>query len=253
MPENRSSGKTTDSKIAIKYVLVVGSDADSLVYTAILLQRLDYQICTAFTIDEALDLAEVMVPSLVITDLKTTAQSAPKLMERLKQNPDTAMIPVIIKSEHFTPDLEKKCLAAGARACLKKPVAPEDLYSAVQKAIEPTPRENIRIQTQLSVLLNNRSLDVAAGEAATVLSSRGMYIRTRHPFPAKTRFPVQIKMNDRLIQADAKVIYSHREGEGPNGQPGMGLYFVEIKEEDERFLKKYIGVQVTRGMAPGRI
>ncbi len=248
-----SRDKTASSKNAVKYVLVVGSDADSLVYTSILLQRLDYQICTAFTVDEAIDMADVMEPSLVITDLQTSALGVPRLIELLKQKPDTAAIPVIIKSEHFTPQIEKKCLDAGARACLKKPVEPEDLYRAVQSAIEPTPREHIRIQTRLSVLVNNRKLDESAGEFATVLSSRGMYVRTRYPLPVKARFPVRIKIDDRLVNAEAKVIYSHQEGEGPNGQPGMGLYFAEISEEDQRFLQQYIAAHVTKGMTSRRI
>lgn len=247
------TGNTASNKVAVKYVLVVGSDADSLVYTSILLQRLEYQICTAFTVDEAIDMAGVIVPSLVITDVKTAVSDASPLIERLKRNPDTASIPVIVKSEHVTPALERQCRDAGIRACLKKPVAPEELYRTVQAAVEPVPRERIRIQTRLCVTVNNRPLDASAGEFATVLSSRGMYVRTRHPFPVQTKFPVQIRIDDRVVSAEAKVIYSHQEGEGPNGQPGMGLYFADITADEERFLQQYIAAQVTRGMFTGRI
>jgi CheY-like chemotaxis protein len=253
MQEQTSSGNSAKNKSTIKYVLVVGNDADSLVYTSILLQRLDYQICTAFTIDEALDLAEVMVPSLVITDLKTPTLAAPHLIERLRKQPDTARVPIIIKSEHFTPELEKKCRDAGASVCLKKPVSAEDLYRAVQSTIEATPRERIRIRTQLSVIVNNRPLDEAAGEFATVLSSRGIYVRTRHPLPVKARFPTMVTIDERTIITEAKVISSHQEGQGPNGQPGMGLYFTDISDDDEKFLKRYIEAEVTKGMTSGRI
>ena len=248
MPEMKTRGSDREANSDVKYVLVVGNDADNLVYTSILLQRFNYQICSAFTVDEALDLVDVTVPSLVITDLKTSVLGAPQLIERLKQKPETARIPVIAKTEHLSPELERKCLDAGAWCCLKKPVDPEDLYRTVQAAIEATPRERIRIETRLSVMVNNRPLDESAGEYATVLSSRGMYVETRNPFPVKTRFPVRLKIDEQEVNAEAKVIYSHKEGEGPSGRPGMGLFFVEISKEHEQLLKQYIVGQVTRGM-----
>jgi CheY-like chemotaxis protein len=252
MREESPSTETNDAQSAVRYVLVAGNDANDLVYTSILLQRLKYQICSAFTVEEVVDLINVMVPSLVIVDLKLNGMSAPQLIQLLRKKPVVAEIPVIVKSEKVTPELEQLCREAGARGCLKKPVAPEELYRTVQAAVEPTPREHIRIATKLSVDVNMRPLDVSTGEYATVLSSRGMFVRTRHPFSVKTRFPVTITINGTVINADAKVIYSFAEGEGPGGEPGMGLFFTDISSRDQQILQNYIEHEVTKGLKPAK-
>jgi len=235
-----------------QYVLVVGSDANSLIYTSMLLQRLEYHICSAKTAEEALELAGVALPSLIITDLKLAGMSAPQMIKLLRQEPRTASVPVVIKTELLTPDLELKCLQAGAAASIKKPVQADELYRVVQSIIEHTPRTHIRIQTRLFVTVNNKPLDCDAGECATVLSARGMYIRTQNPFPRRTIFPLQITLDNQTISAEAKVVYSHGQGEGPFGEAGMGLYFVKIDALGEELLRKYINEEVTKGITPSR-
>ena len=237
---------------ATKYVLVVGNDASHLVYTALLLQKLSYHICAAGTAEEALEMTGAILPTLIITDLKLSGMSAPQMIQVLRQKPRTASIPVIIKLEQVTPQIEAKCREAGALACIRKPVQPEELYRVVQSAIEPTPREHIRIQTRLSVVLNNVPLDYASGECATMLSSRGMFIQTQKTFPVKTKCPVQIMLDNKLIAAMAKVVYSYKAGEGPLGVPGLGLYFADISKDDEDRLQQYINDEVTKGIIPGQ-
>jgi len=232
-----------------KYVLIVGCDPQSLIFASLLLQRLGYHICTAGTAEIALEMARAVVPILVITDLKLPEMNAPQMMRYLRERERTAAVPIIIQLEQLVPKIVQKCLEAGATACIKKPVEPEELYRVIQAAIELTPREHIRIKTCLSVVLNNRPLDFNAGECAIMLSSRGMYVRTRTRQPVHTKFPIAINLNERLIHAEAKVIYSHSEGEGPFGQPGMGLYFTVIAQEDQEFLQQYITDEVTRGLS----
>ena len=94
------------------------------------------------------------------------------------------------------------------------------------------------------------ALDFNAGECATMLSSRGMYVRTRTRYPVKTKLPVRITLYDRTIPALATVIYSHAEGEGPFGEPGMGLYFEDISPQDQDCLQQYINGEVTKGLTP---
>ncbi len=251
MAECTSPVKTGMSTNVSKYILVVGSDTSNRVFTSLLLQKLEYHICAASNAEEALEMVNAILPTLIITDLKLSGMNAPQLMSALKQKPRTASIPVIIKTSQLTPQLAEKCREAGAVDCIREPVDPAELYRVVQAAIEPTPREHIRIPTRLSVSVNDTPLDLDAGEGATVLSSRGMYIRTQNPLPVKTKFPVRITLNGNNITAEAKVVYSHHFGEGPFGVPGMGLYFTEITQEAQDALQQYVNEEVTKGLAPG--
>jgi CheY-like chemotaxis protein len=252
MAECKSPDKAGQPISAGKYVLVVGNDASNLVYTTLLLQKLSYQVCSANNAEEALEMANAIVPTLIITDLKLSGMSAPQMIQVLRLKPGTASVPVIIKLEQITPQIEEKCREAGALACVRKPVQPEELYRVVQAAIEPTPREHIRIQTRLSVVLDNVPLDYGSGEYATVLSSRGMFIQTQKSFPVRTKLPVQVILDNRPIVSVARVVYSYKAGEGPLGVPGMGLYFAEISKDDEDRLQHYINEVVTKGIVPGR-
>jgi CheY-like chemotaxis protein len=248
MTKDKSHDRKKPPAQKAKYLLVVGSDTGNVVYTSMLLQRLDYHICTAATAETALEIAQAVVPSLIISDLKLAGMSAAQMIRALRKKPSLADVPVIIKLEELVPKIVQKCIEAGAVACIKKPVDPQELYRVVQSAVESTPREHIRIKTRLSVALNNTPLDFDSGEYATMLSARGMYVRTRTLFPAKTKVPVLITLNDRDIIADATVIYSHGKGEGPFVEPGMGLYFKDIADKDQEYLKQYISGEITKGL-----
>jgi len=234
------------------YVLVVDSDADSLVFMSRLLQRLKYHICSAKTAEEAIEMATVAMPSLVVTDMSLSGMNGFELIQQLKQDPRTTGIPVIIKTGPLTPKLEQMCRQAGAEACVEKPVQADELYRKVQAAIEPKPRSHIRIRTRLPVYVNNKPLDAEAGECVSMLSAHGMFIRTLRPMPVRTILPVQITLPGQTVSADAKVVYSNMFGQGAHGEPGMGLFFVDISEKDQDHIRQYISSEVTKGIAPGR-
>jgi len=251
MAECKTPNNPVSSTNPGKYILVVGNDATNLVYTSLLLQKLNYHVCSANTAEEAVEMANTILPALIITDLKLSGMNAARMIQVLRLKPRTASVPVVIKLEQLSRDIEQKCHEIGAVSCISKPVDPEELYRVVQAAIEPTPREHIRIQTRLSVVLNSVPLKLDAGECATMLSSRGMFIQTHKPFPRGTAFPIQVTVDKQPITAEAKVVYSYNAGEGPLGVAGMGLYFSKISQEDEARLQRYISEEVTRGIVPG--
>ena len=175
-----------------------------------------------------------------------------ELIKHLKQNPLTAGVPVIIKTGPLTPKLDQLCRQAWAQACVQKPVQAEELYRKIQDAIEPTPRSGIRIRTNLPVSVNNKPLDDAIDECVTMLSAQGMFIRTLKPYPARTTVPVRITLPGHTVSAEATVVYSHPFGQGPYGEPGMGLFFMEIAPRDRELIQQFIDGEITKGIGPGR-
>ena len=143
-----------------------------------------------------------------------------------------------------------RSVRAGFAACLQKPVAAEELYRAVQQAVEPTPRSNIRIYTRLPVTVNGVALDCGGGECASVLSEHGMYIRTLAPSPVNTVIALRFTLNGRMIALEAVVLYGHRFGEGPFGEPGMGLKFLRTEPQDQQAIRQFIRNEITQGLVP---
>ncbi len=243
---NKTPSITQDRRS--RFLLVVDHDAGNIFYTSMLLQRFGYHICSAKSAKEAIEMATVAVPALIITELTFKGPGGLELIGRLRQEPRTAAVPVIIQTEQCSAEVIQQCRRAGAAACLQKPIRAEELYRAVQATIEPTPRTNIRIQTRLPVTVNDTPLDCIEGECASILSEHGMYVRTLKPLPKNTQITIKITLQNSIITAVARVIYCHKFGEGPFGEPGMGVQFLQVSPEDQACLDAYILEQVQNGI-----
>jgi CheY-like chemotaxis protein len=229
-----------------RFLLVVDSDVKELFYTATLLQRFQYNIWTAQSAEEALEMAAVAVPALIVTAQFLDDLSGLELIQQLRRIDRVRTIPIVVLTHKTDPANEQDCLFAGALTCLSMPVQAEDLYRVVQVAIEPMPRMNLRINTSLSVTVNDRTVECAEGECASVLSEHGLYVRTLDPHPLNTKLPVQIHLAGRTIAADTVVIYSHQAGDDPLDEPGMGLQFTQISREDQKRIRLFIRDEITR-------
>jgi response regulator RpfG family c-di-GMP phosphodiesterase len=237
-----TSGRNT------RFLLVVDSDANDLIYVSMLLQRFEYNICTAKTGEEALELSSVSVPALIVAEMDLADMKGLELIKRLKRRQVTANLPVIVKIVKHTQEKERLCIQAGAFACIGNPVHAEELYSAVQAAIESTPRKTIRIPTHLPVSVNNVQLDSGKGEFASVLSEKGMFIRTLKPYQLSSTVAVQLRIKDRIINVEAVVVYSHKFEEGLHREPGMGLQYTRIASQDQSVIHQFIDEEINKGI-----
>jgi CheY-like chemotaxis protein len=242
--------ETSASSRRSRFLLVVDSDANHLYYTSMLLQRLEYHICSSKTAAEAREMAAVAVPALILAAHYLRDATCLELMQQLKQDPRIQSVPVIVLSQEGDLFGERQCLDAGAAACIAKPVQAEALFRTVQETIEPVPRQNIRISTRLPVTVNDQQLNCGEGECASVLSEHGMYVRTLKPYARSTRLFIRIALKGRFVSAQAEVLYSHAFGEGPFSEPGMALKFVQITPQDQEQLRQFIRDEVTRGIKP---
>jgi len=238
------------NEIMNRFIMVADGDMNDLVYISILLQRFHYHVCTAKTAAEALALTAIAPPVLVVTSQFLPDMSGYDLFLRLKLDPRTSEVPVIVITNAGDLLTAKRFRDVGVAACLDKPVKVEDLYPAVQAAIESRPRKNLRITTVLPVTVNGVLLSRDAGECATVLSEHGIYIRTLKPAVVNSRLLVTILVKNRLLSMDAVVLYTYGQGQGLFKEPGMGLKFVRVDPEDREFIRQYIREEITRGVAP---
>jgi CheY-like chemotaxis protein len=229
-----------------RFLLVVDSDVEKLFHTATLLQRFQYNIWTAKSAAEALEMAAVAVPALIVTAQFLDDLPGLEFIRQLNRIRKLGAVPILVLTRKTDPADERDCLFAGALTCLSMPVQAEDLYRVVQVAVEPLPRMNIRINTKLSVTVNDRTVQCVEGECASVLSEHGLYVRTLDPRPLNTKLPVQVNLAGKNIAADTVVIYSHQAGEDPQDEPGMGLQFTEISREDQMRIRRFIRDEITR-------
>ncbi len=231
-----------------RYILIVDSKTQELFSTSLLLQRFEYQVWSANTAGQALEMVSVAIPALVIADLVLPGMSGMDLFHLLRQDPRTASLPVVFLIPAGDRIAETRCRDVGAAGWISRPIQTEDLYRTVQAAIEPNPRKNIRIQTRMAVSVNNEPLKCIEGQCASILSEHGMYVQIPRPYPRNEHLSVQIKINNRTVSAEATVLYRHTYGEGPFKEPGMGLKFISIAPKDQDFIRQFIKEEVTRGV-----
>jgi CheY-like chemotaxis protein len=213
------------------------------------LQNFGYTVTTLRRAEEALEFLAVALPSLVITEIGLDGMSGLDLLRKIKANPSTDRIPVIIQTAGGTAETRNICLREGCALFLKKPVSGEDIYRAVQASIEETPRKNIRIRTLLKAAVSG---DVDPGrqtgeEFITVLSEEGMYVRTLSLRPINTRHTVRFALSHRLVTAEAVVLYHGSFAEGR--ETGMGMKFVLVSSGDRTLIREFISEQVRKGLA----
>ncbi len=250
LSEQKKDGASSLDDRKELYILVADRDLNNQFFMSMLLRRFDYNIRPSATGGEALKIAKAAIPSLVITGTDLKDMSGIELMQQIKTYPGTTDVPfiaVLMKDDFLA---EKRCIEAGMADCLSKPVSAEDLYRAVQAAVETVPRTNIRIKTHLTVTVDSKPLVCLEDACMSVLSEGGIFIPTKHPRAINTRLPLQIHLHEQIIDIEAEVVYSYRTNEGPNHKPGMGLRFVRIASKDAQQLRVFVKSEVMRGFYP---
>lgn len=226
----------------IRTILTIDQDTSYLFYLGMILTRLGYKVLTSRNAEEALRMMQDQAPSLVLTDIALPKMNGINLLRKIKETPQFKATPVVILTSETDPGLKDTCLRAGCTAFLNKPVEPDVLYRAVQAASESVPRQHIRLDTSLKVMVGDGTVLGGAirTEYATALSEGGMYVRTLYPQPVNSLTPVTLFINSREVKAKAMVLYNFTVGQGPFKEPGMGMKFQEIAEGDRFFLKQFI-------------
>ena len=234
-------------------VMIVDGSATMRYYYGIVLKRLKYAVLTATTPEAALKLLEQTIPSLILTAVSFPFMSGVDFIKTIKSREGTKAVPVIVMTAEEQDSIRSASLALGCVAYLIKPVEPATLYRIIQAAVETTPRENIRISTSLKTIIEEGKARDAAGriEYATAISEKGAYVRTLAPKARNSHIPVRIFIHDREIRAQAVVIYTNALEGGAFREPGMGLRFIEINEDDRNYLRNFIKEQLTSDIVTG--
>ncbi|MGE5172803.1 MAG: two-component system response regulator [Betaproteobacteria bacterium] len=245
---NQRDAQSGDKKKRL--LIVVDGDGAYLYYTGILLQHLDYTIYTTKTAEEALEVMNISLPSLVLTEVNLPRMNGMEFLKQLKQNPTTKSIPVVVYSLSKDPAVRDACLRGGAAAFLAKPVDPDALYAAIQKSTEATPRSYIRLNTCLKVIIGDETEAETASieDCVTALSENGMYVSTTRTRPTGARVPITLSLGSATIRIEGMVLYSFDRSRGPLRTPGMGIKFVRIGPREQALIKAFIEKQITSGL-----
>jgi pilus assembly protein CpaE len=113
-------------------ILVVDDDIDSLKLIGLMLQRNGYEVLAANAGNQALSRALSDRPDLIILDLMMPDMNGYEVCRRLRRNPETQTIPIIMFTAKTLIDDKVAGFEAGADDYLTKPTHPAELASRVK-------------------------------------------------------------------------------------------------------------------------
>jgi len=116
-------------------ILIVDDDAGFRMYASRLLEQTGYIIVMAGDGATAINMARKENPDLILLDLVLPMGDGFMVMQRLKQMPALAQIPVIAVSGTNIEIFRRRALEAGAEVFLPKPIKNDVLLAEIQKLL----------------------------------------------------------------------------------------------------------------------
>lgn len=111
-------------------VLVVDDDAQIIYFLSVALEDRGYRVLSAES-SEAVHIAGAEQPDVILLDLMMPRVAGVEVSERLRANPSTAHIPIILMSAQHNLNILRRHMPVDD--CLGKPFAVEDLYAMVER------------------------------------------------------------------------------------------------------------------------
>ena len=164
-------------------LLIVDDDPSMARFLTSYLSRLNFEVNSASSGEEAIRMFRVYDPGLVLLDMAMTGMDGLETLERLKQIKPEVL--VIVVSGQNNPELIFRASKAGADDYIHKPFEPKDLEARVHRVLErqrvsseaSQMREQVRRQNDFSMLFGTspkmeevkQTIEQVADTSATVL------------------------------------------------------------------------------------
>jgi two-component system cell cycle response regulator DivK len=132
----RSHSKMTRAATASPLILVVDDIVDNRQMYAEYLEYKGYRVTQAGSGLEAVMLAQSARPALIVMDLSMPGMDGWEATRRLKADPRTATIRILVVTGHALDTAERRALDAGADAFVIKPCLPDDLAAKVAAMLQ---------------------------------------------------------------------------------------------------------------------
>jgi CheY-like chemotaxis protein len=117
-------------------ILVADDNDDVRKLVALVLSRTG-RVLEAADGEGALAVARLRRPDLAVLDVQMPGPDGIEVCRRLKADPTTAGMPIVILTAEGASDARERALAAGADAFVTKPFRPAELLALVRRLLPP--------------------------------------------------------------------------------------------------------------------
>jgi CheY-like chemotaxis protein len=135
-----------EKELARRKILIIDDEEDLIALAGHVLSmvRPDMEIISARDGASGIQRARVDHPAVIILDVMMPGIDGYEVCRRLKADPETQGIPLVMLTASSDPKLNEKAFGAGAIACLTKPYNQRALVSCVEAALASGERSRSR-------------------------------------------------------------------------------------------------------------
>lgn len=115
-------------------VLVIDDDAGVRLILQVNLQHAGYEVITAEGAPQGLELSRVWGPDVIVLDLMMPQVDGFEVLDHLAREGHAA-VPIVILTAMTASNVKERCIRAGARLVMTKPLEPHALASEIERIL----------------------------------------------------------------------------------------------------------------------
>jgi two-component system phosphate regulon response regulator PhoB len=119
-----------------KKILIVEDEEDLVTMAKMRLERNGYEVVFAFDGEEGLKKVYQERPDLILLDLIMPKMDGFTACRRLKKDPDTKNIPILVITAAGIKDIEQQCKDNHAEGFIKKPYEPQEFLAKIKSFLK---------------------------------------------------------------------------------------------------------------------
>ena len=130
---------TTDDTVEIvettggHTILVVDDMSDNIILISLSLQDMGYRVVTASNGADALSVAKLARPDLILMDIAMPQQDGLAATRRIREQQGSRRVPIVAVSAHDSADFHAEALAAGCNEYVTKPIDFDQLVELLSR------------------------------------------------------------------------------------------------------------------------
>jgi len=227
-----------------KCILVVDDSKLFLFLSQTIFKRVGSKVITATSGVQALQLANSILPDVIILDLIMPDMRGDEVCARLKSDPKTAHIPIIIVTVCADTETIEKCMKAGCDDFITKPVDQDLLLRKVAELLNIPHRKQIRILVKIDVKAKGRGKSFFG--TTENLSEGGMFLVAEQLIDVGEKVEVRFFLpgDKNEIIALAEVLRVDKESY--QKAYGYGIRFTDITEDCLRRIREFIASRTAK-------
>ncbi len=203
-----------------------------------------YEVATAASGAEALDLARQRPPALVLLDLYMPEMDGAATCRAIREDPRLADVPVVIVTSRGQPREVARCVEAGCDDYVLKPIRRGPLLRKITGLVDERAFERVRVPLGVPVEYAATPARPALAGQAVNISAGGIFVETADP-PTRG---CTLALSFALPEAGARLAVAGRVAwVNEPGQPckrdcgpGMGVAFRDLSDPGRRVISRFV-------------